>query len=121
MARILIIDDTSEITQIYSAVLTSKGHGVVVASSELQAWSALEDGNYDYVLLDILMPDYSGLDLLQRSKLRQRCPDTRIIILSNSESDDFAQKAKQLGADRYLIKVENDPYRIAELIEKKEL
>jgi CheY-like chemotaxis protein len=121
MARILIIDDTVEITRVYSTVLTGKGHSVVVAASELQAWSALEDGSYDYVLLDILMPDYSGLDLLERSRLHERCPDTRIIILSNSESDELVQKAKQLGADRYLIKVENDPYRIAELIEKKEL
>lgn len=66
------------------------------------ARDALASGPWDLVLLDIHLPDGSGLDLL--AQVRQRCPATPVLVLSAYGDEAFALRAFKLGASGYLTK-----------------
>jgi len=121
MARILFIDDVPEIQKLYSEVLTKHGHKVVVAGSAMQALMSLQNGEYDYVFVDIKIPDFDGFYFLKQSKLEQEHPKTKVIILSNSESMKDYERAKALGAEKYLVKIDYSPYGLAQMIKNGEL
>src|SRR5437016_4944190 len=106
MATILFVDDDPQINQLYSMVLTKKGHNVTTALSVMQAEMSLRGASYDYIFLDMLMPDFNGLDLLKEADLAHRHPDTKVVALTNSESDELRRQAQELGVTDYLIKVD---------------
>jgi DNA-binding response OmpR family regulator len=117
MASILFVDDDPQISQIYSMVLTKKGHEVMVAASVMQAEMSLKSASYDYVFLDMKMPDFGGLDVLKQADLRHKYPQTKVVALTNSESDELKRKAQSLGVTDYLIKVDFSPYGLAQMLE----
>ena len=121
MANILIVDDVPEINLLYSKVLSKKGPNVTVASSVLQAMMSVQREEFDYIFLDMKMPDFGGLDFLKEAKLKDRAPQTKVVALSNSESPSLIKKAKALGVTDYLIKVDFSPYGIAQLLELGEI
>ena len=109
-ARILLIDDEPRILNFVSRGLQAEGYAVDVATSgEAGLKSALEQ-TYDLVVLDLLLPDRPGTDLLQN--LVARCPRTSIIILSAVSDSASKVSSFDLGADDYLAK----PFSIEELL-----
>jgi two-component system invasion response regulator UvrY len=67
-----------------------------------EAWAKIKTGNYDLVILDVAMPDMSGLDVLQ--KIKSRNIKTRVLILSVYPQEQFAIRAFKLGASGYISK-----------------
>ena len=98
-------------------VLTKNGHAVTVATSVMQAEMSLKRATYDYVFLDMKIPDFNGLDFLEETEIARTHPKTKVIALTNSESDDLMRKAKKLGVSDYLIKVDFSPYGLAQMLE----
>ena len=121
MANILIIDDVPEINLLYSKVLSKQGHTVTVAQSVMQALVSVQNEEFDYVFVDMMMPDQTGIDFLEQAELRKNHPKTKVIALSNSESPKFMDQAKKLGASEYLVKVDFSPYGIGRLLEHGDL
>jgi len=114
MANILLVEDDSSISNAYARALAHTGHHVILASRGSQALVVIEHQTFDALLLDLMMPEMNGLDFLERSNFRKRFPETRIIILTNSDNDKQKDRAIALGADDYLIKVEYTPYGLAQ-------
>lgn len=108
--KILIVEDESHLRLLVKEAL-EKEHFIVEEAADLN--SAIEkSGTYDYdcILLDIMLPDGSGLDFLRRLKeLRKK---ENVIIISAKDSLDDKILGLELGADDYLPK----PFHIAELI-----
>jgi len=121
VAKILFIDDVPEIRDLYSTILSKKGHIVVVAASVMQALMSLKATEFDYVFVDIKIPDFDGFNFLKNSHLEQQHPRTKVIVLSNSESPQDYQRAKQLGVEEYLVKIDYSPYGLSQLIEEHKL
>lgn len=113
MATILLVEDDISISNAYARALAHSGHQVILASRGSQALDIIEHQKFDALLLDLMMPELNGLDFLERSKFRQRFPDTKIIILTNTESSAHKDRALALGADDYLIKVDYTPFGLA--------
>lgn len=113
MARLLVVDDESNIRLLYSQELTEEGYEVVTAATAAEAAEKLSDGDYDLVLLDIKLKNESGLDLLQRIvKERHDIP----VILSTAFScykDDFSAWL----ADGYVVK-SSDPQELKDEIKR---
>ena len=111
MARLLVIDDESNIRLLYSQELIEEGHEVVTAATATEAVERLSDGDFDLVVLDIKLKNESGLDLLQRIvKERHEIP----VILSTAFScykDDFSAWL----ADGYVVK-SSDPQKLKDEI-----
>lgn len=116
MAHILIVEDEEPILNSYTLVLSKKGHTVVPTSSASAALLSLQTEKFDLILLDLLMPEMSGVEFLRQFNPRTTAPGTRIVVLTNTESPKIINEAMELGASQYLLKVENTPYDIADKI-----
>ena len=76
-AYVLIVDDIEANRDVLSRRLTRDGYRVATASGGLDALTALASTEFDFVLLDLMMPDINGLDVLLRMKLTSACAASR--------------------------------------------
>lgn len=110
MSLILVVDDDENIRDTLYDLLSAE-YDCQTAETAEQALARLEVDSYDVVLTDISMPGLSGLELL--GTVRQKYPDTPVIIISGISDQEHAQGLIRLGAFEYLLK----PFRI-EVVEK---
>jgi len=101
-ASILIIDDDETIRYFLPRDLEAEGYQVTTADSGTQGLRALERDTVDLVLLDIRLPDRSGIDVLQR--IRTQWPDQAVVMLTGEPDHETAVQAMRLGARDYLTK-----------------
>ena len=107
--KILIVEDEKTLCRITKEELVKEGYSVDTAESLFEAGNKMISSLYDCVLLDIMLPDGSGLDLLKQ--IKQDAHETGVIILSAKDSIEDKVNGLDLGADDYLPK----PYHLAEL------
>jgi DNA-binding response OmpR family regulator len=98
--RILIVDDEEMIRLLYRKELSQGGYKVDTASSGAEAIKKASQGNFGVVVLDIELPDISGLEVLQ--KLRQVAPETPVIL--NSAYTTYKSDFQSWLADDYVVK-----------------
>ncbi len=80
--KVLIVDDNQDITDLLSKFLTSKGFDNVVTNDPLDGLRRIKEGNYDTVLLDISMPEFSGIDIIHKLEQEKILKDQKIVIFS---------------------------------------
>ena len=107
--KLLFADDERSLQELMSLELPRMGHEVTVCPDGRTAVAALEKNTYDCLLVDLDMPGYSGLEVIERAK--QLAPDTEAIVLTGKSSLESAIEALRHGAFDYLTK----PCRLAEL------
>src|SRR5580693_7704827 len=101
-ARILIIDDEIEIRESLEALLTSEGYDVELAQSAAEGERKMESRAWDLVLLDLMMPDKSGMEVLR--EVRERDRHTPIFMITAWGGVEAAVQAVKLGANDYVSK-----------------
>ncbi|HEX3112639.1 MAG TPA: response regulator, partial [Candidatus Eisenbacteria bacterium] len=101
-ASILIIDDDETIRYFLPRDLEAEGFQVQTAETGLAGLRALEREPVDLVLLDIRMPDLSGIEVLK--KIREQWPDQIVVMLTGEPDHETAVQAMRLGARDYLTK-----------------
>lgn len=107
--KILIVEDDKDLREITTASLEKERYVVSQAPDYRTALQKIEDYDYDCILLDIMLPDGNGLDLLEELHALGKC--TNVIILSAKDSLEDKVNGLDLGADDYLPK----PFHLAEL------
>lgn len=107
--KILIVEDDKDLREITTASLEKERYVVSQAPDYRTALQKIEDYDYDCILLDIMLPDGNGLDLLE--ELHALGKRTNVIILSAKDSLEDKVNGLGLGADDYLPK----PFHLAEL------
>jgi DNA-binding NtrC family response regulator len=100
--RVLIIDDEADIRESLETLLEMEGYLTELACNAAEGLERLEKGHYDVVLLDLMMPDRSGIELLQ--DVRQRDTETPIILITAYGSVEVAVNALKAGASDYFSK-----------------
>ncbi|HZU25321.1 MAG TPA: sigma-54 dependent transcriptional regulator [Bryobacteraceae bacterium] len=100
--RILVIDDEADIRESLEALLELEGYAVELAENATRGLQKLEIGNYDLVLLDLMMPDRSGMEVLH--DVRERDTETPIIMITAYGSVEVAVNALRAGANYYFSK-----------------
>jgi DNA-binding response OmpR family regulator len=98
---VLVADDDEDIARLLSDYLEADGHTVLVAGDGRAAVEAVERHPVDAVLLDVMMPELSGFDVLRR--IRQSA-DVPVLILSALGDDREKLRGLGLGADDYIVK-----------------
>jgi DNA-binding response OmpR family regulator len=101
-ARILIIDDDPQIRGFLEAGLGEMGMSVDTAGDGNSALQQLRDGTYDMVLLDVMLPDILGWDLL--ATMREEGIDTPVILVTARDGVDERIKGLLMGGDDYVVK-----------------
>jgi len=109
MPKILVVDDEPNITEILEIAFQDDGMEVYKSASGKDALKLLRKQEIDVVISDIMMPDFSGVDLLQEAK--QFAPDTIFIMITAFASTETAIEALQHGAYDYVTK----PFGMEEL------
>ncbi|HEY0848029.1 MAG TPA: sigma-54 dependent transcriptional regulator [Noviherbaspirillum sp.] len=102
MASILIIDDETNLVRSLSFALEDEGHAVRGAGTGTDGLAAVADAMPDLILLDLKLPDMTGLDVLERLKAQQ-C-EAQVIMISAHGDTRAAVKAVKLGAADYITK-----------------
>lgn len=107
--KILIIEDEPSLRELIQRSLEKERYVVEAAADFQSGLRKIEDYDYDCVLLDIMLPDGNGLNLLEQ--LKKMCKRENVIIISAKDSLDDKVLGLELGADDYLPK----PFHLAEL------
>ncbi len=107
--KILIIEDEKDLANSIAEYLSEDNYLCEFASTFNQALDKITTYHYDCILLDIMLPDGSGMNLLEELKLQNK--QDGVIIISAKDALDDKIKGLQIGADDYLTK----PFHLAEL------
>lgn len=107
--KLLVIEDDESLCEIMTRALRTEGYIVETATTLFDAQDKLAGYSYECILLDIMLPDGNGLQLLRH--IKELGKDDRVIIISARDSIDDKVEGLELGADDYLAK----PFYMAEL------
>ena len=111
--NILIVEDDTFLQGLMASKVNSNGFAITTASNGEEAMTALANTKFDGILLDLMLPDISGFDILEN--LKSDGSKIPVIVFSNLSDDKDIKKAMSLGAKEYLIK---SNFTLEELIEK---
>ncbi|RMF78507.1 MAG: response regulator [Chloroflexi bacterium] len=103
MAKILVVDDEPLTIDMLTAYLDLLGHESVGALSGRQTWDILAYQKPDLILLDIMLPDTSGIDICREMRTKPEWADVPIVMIS-AHSPPMIEEATQAGANDYLKK-----------------
>jgi DNA-binding response OmpR family regulator len=113
MKKVLIVEDDSFLQGLAASKLAKHEFDVTTASTGEDAVTKLANEKFDCVLLDLMLPDMSGFDILKN--IKEANQKTPVIVFSNLSDDKDIKKAMDLGAEEYLIK---SNFTLEELVEK---
>ncbi len=110
---ILIVDDDKFLSDMYSIKFNERGFAVETASNGPMALERLDAGlTPDICLVDIVMPEMDGFELVQQITKRPSSNKRHIIILSNLGQKEDVEKGLSLGADGYIVKASATPTEV---------
>ena len=116
MERILVVDDEREICSALKEFLELKGYEVRTATNGPSALETAAEWQPHIVLLDIIMPEMSGIEVLHQ--LRRDAPDTGVVMITAVTDESLGNDALDSGADDYITKPVDLDYLDAVLIVK---
>lgn len=115
---LLIVEDDPLLTKMYKTKLESEGYGVVIAQDGLEGLNVAKKGGIDLIILDIMMPQLSGIDLLEKLRKIPKGKNIPVVVLTNLASKEEETRAASLGVKEYLVKADQTPSQLVEVIEK---
>ncbi|MFJ6000440.1 response regulator transcription factor [Streptomyces sp. NPDC092370] len=104
MARVLVADDDTDIRELVAFKLTSDGHEVTAVEDGLRALQAIQEGKVDLALLDIRMPEMSGLDVCRTLRAAPETAALPILLITARSQEGDVEVGFAAGADDYIIK-----------------
>ena len=115
--RILLVDEDAFLRDMYATKFAEANDSVMVAKDTTEALSMLDSGKpFEVVVVDLIMSDMTGTELLKAIHEHPKAKDTKCIVLSNQGEETDIQSAKEAGADGYIIKAEYIPSEVVEKV-----
>lgn len=105
LKTVLVVDDDRSILRTFTRILQRAGYSTETAENGKEALDKIQARNYDAALIDVVLGDSSGLDLLP--KIEENSPKTVKIIVTGADSSEKRDEACRNGADAYLTKPVN--------------
>lgn len=110
--KILIVEDDNFIADLYERELKNDGFEVTVAGDGIIGEVKAKEIKPDLILLDIMLPNRNGLDLLKILKEDPLTKAIKVLVLSNLGQEEAIKKALDMGAEGYLIKSSYTPKEV---------
>lgn len=116
--RVLCIEDERFITELYLRALTKGGYKVDAAADGQEALTLAETNQYDIILLDLMIPTITGIEILRQLRDPRRVPPVKakIIITTNLEQREDVRADIERQADGYLVKAELTPHELVNFL-----
>ena len=118
MKKILIIEDDSFLSEMYSTKLIQEGFETEIAINGKQGIDKIKDIKPDLVLLDIVLPKMDGFEILESVKKDPELKNIPIVLLTNLGQKNEIEKGLSLGADEYIIKAHFTPTAVVTKIKE---
>ena len=116
--KILLVDDDAFLRDMYATKFSELKFAIDVAETAESALAKLREQKYDVVLLDMIMPGMTGVDLLKQIKAEKIGGDPVCIMLSNQSEPSDREAALEAGAVGYIVKAELIPSEVVDEVLK---
>ena len=123
--RAFLVEDDMPTVDIYKTALQSAGFEVIVANFGSQALKIINQAEKekeplpDIVLLDLILPDINGIEVLKEIRRGKKTKDISVLVLSNYTGKQLGEMGYSLGSEKFLLKTDFTPSQIAKIIEKE--
>jgi DNA-binding response OmpR family regulator len=121
--KVAIIEDDIAIVQMYRTKFENEGYEVATAPDGASGLELIETFKPDIILLDLMMPNMNGLDMLKQLRSQAGGRDAKVVVLTNMGDTETATKVYKMAANDYIVKAEMTPKQVAErvkaLLDKK--
>jgi DNA-binding response OmpR family regulator len=115
MPKIAIIEDDLAIAQMYRMKFEAEGYHVDIAENGKLGLALCEQMKPDLILLDLMMPEMNGDEMLEKMRATDWGKGIKVIILTNVGEQEAPDKLKSLNVCAYIVKAEMTPKQVAEL------
>ena len=115
MKKILVVEDDKFLANAYRVKLTKASYEVSLVSDGDEAVKALHEGNFDLVILDLIMPKKDGFAVLYEMRNNDAWKNIPVIVASNLGQKEDIDRAMKLGANDYIVKTD---FSITNLVAK---
>lgn len=116
--KILLAEDDLQLIDMYKMKFELEGFEVRLAEDGRKALDALTEDIPDIVLLDIMMPEVNGIEVLKEIRQNPETKDLLVIILSNLGNESTAEEIYKYGATDYIVKAEMTPMQVADKVKE---
>lgn len=118
--KVLIIEDENFISELYVRALGTGNYTVEAIADGEKALAAAQTNKYDIILLDLMVPNLSGIEILRALRDPARVPPikAKIIITTNLEQRDEVRADIEKQADGYVVKAELTPHELVAFLDK---
>ncbi len=122
---ILFVEDDIATIDVYKTALEEAGFDVepmLLGEEAIRKIKEIEQGEAkkpDLVLLDLLLPDINGIEVLEEIRKHKKTKDLLVLIMTNYSSEELEEKGLLLKAEKYLLKTEHPPSKLVKLIKKE--
>ncbi|MDP3982448.1 MAG: response regulator [bacterium] len=116
MAKILLVEDDTSLSQLYKTSLEVDNNEVIVSADGQDGLAKLTSEKYDLAILDIVLPNTSGLDILKKIRETESIKSMKVIMLTNYGQQENVKEAYDAGADDVFLKYRVTPTEATEKI-----
>lgn len=113
MKKLLLVEDEQVLREVYKTLFMIEKYEVHEAANGKEALKLIANLKPHIIVLDILMPVMTGLEFLEKAKLSEKLPDTKVLVLSNLSDMKTLNHIHELGASKYLLKASAGPSELA--------
>src|SRR6266404_8373529 len=118
MAKIAIIEDDLAIAQMYRLKFEAEGHKVEIAENGKLGLELCEQMEPDLVLLDLMMPEMNGDEMLEKMRSTDWGKDIKVIILTNVGEQEAPEGLKKLNVSAFIVKADMTPRQVADIVKQ---
>lgn len=116
--KFLLIEDDDSIRELYLDEFKRSGFEIDGFATGKEGLASLGQKQYDVVLLDIMLPDTNGLEVLKQIKQNPASKNIKVVLLTNLAQDLIIKQGFELGAVGYLIKLSYNPEQVVEEVKR---
>lgn len=119
MVKIAVVEDDQAIAQMYRLKFEAEGYEVQTAANGKLGLALAEDMRPDIILLDLMMPEMNGDEMLQKLRATDWGKKIKVIVLTNMGEQEAPDSIRQLDVRRFIVKAEMTPRQVAEMVKKE--
>lgn len=113
---VLIIEDDALLLKFYERAFNVHGLEVILAENGEKGLKAIYDRKPDFVILDILMPNIDGIEVLKKIRADENLKDLPVMIVTNYDLPEYRKSAENLKVFDYILKVGVDPLALVKRV-----
>jgi DNA-binding response OmpR family regulator len=118
MTKILIVDDDEMIRLMYQKIFVFNNFDAEIAADGEEGVQKAQSLSPDLVLLDVMMPKLTGLQVLEKLKADEKTKNIPVVMLTSLDGQQDAKEALSKGAVRYIVKSEYEPKEVAVMVKE---